>query len=88
MRLLNKRLFLGANGERADRSIAIALFLLVFGVYGATLCRTLYTGDDGDFITAMSTFGVAHPTGYPLFTLLGRLFINVLPFSNPALTST
>jgi hypothetical protein len=58
---------------RGDRWIGVGLFLLVFLVYGRTLCPTVYTGDDGDFLTAMATGGVAHPTGYPLFTLLGRL---------------
>lgn len=70
---------------KSDRRIAIALFIGVFAVYAATLCRTIYTGDDGDFITAMATWGVSHPTGYPLFTLLGRFFIEVVPFGSPAL---
>ena len=30
--------------------------------------------DGGDFITAVWVFGVPHPTGYPTFSLLARLF--------------
>ena len=59
----------------SDRKIAWLLFVLAALVYGLTLCRTIYTGDDGDFETAMATLGVCHPTGYPLFTLLGRAFL-------------
>lgn len=70
---------------RQDRLIAFLLFFGVFAVYGATLCRTIYTGDDGDFITAMATWGTPHPTGYPLFCLLGRLFLEILPLGTPAL---
>ncbi len=70
---------------RQDRFLAGLLFLGVFAVYGGTLCRTIYTGDDGDFITAMATFGTPHPTGYPLYCLLGRLFLEIVPFGNPAL---
>ncbi|MGC4044668.1 MAG: DUF2723 domain-containing protein [Armatimonas sp.] len=72
---------------RPDRWIALALSLVAFLVYGLTLCRTVYTGDDGDFLTAMTTWGIPHPTGYPLFTLLGRLFLELLApvIAEPAL---
>ncbi len=63
--------------------IALILFALTLAVYGATMCRTIYTGDDGDFITAMATGGTPHPTGYPLFCLLGRVFL-LLPLGEPA----
>jgi hypothetical protein len=59
----------------SDRKIAWLLFALAAVVYAATMCRTIYTGDDGDFETAMYTLGICHPTGYPLFTLLGRAFL-------------
>ena len=61
-----------------DALIACALSVVVFAVYAATMCRTVYTGDDGDFLTAMATGGISHPTGYPLFTLVGHLFLVVL----------
>ena len=67
------------------RLVAWAVFLLTFAVYAATLCRTIYTGDDGDFLTAMATGGISHPTGYPLFTLVGRTVIALIPLGSPAL---
>jgi len=39
-------------------------------------------GDAGDFLTAILTGGVPHPTGYPLYLLLGGLFQKI-PFHNP-----
>ncbi|NLG26508.1 MAG: DUF2723 domain-containing protein [Chloroflexi bacterium] len=39
--------------------------------------------DGGDLITAALTGGVPHPSGYPTYCLLGRLFA-VLPLGNPA----
>ena len=55
----------------------IASFLLPLAVYWRTMCPALYIGDCGDFITASHTLGVPHPPGYPLYTLLGKLFLMI-----------
>lgn len=57
------------------------LILLVFTlpVYIHNLSPSVYGGDVGDLVTAAVVKGVAHPSGYPLFTLLGSLFL-LLPF--------
>jgi hypothetical protein len=39
--------------------------------------------DDGLFILASYYLGIAHPPGYPLFTLVGHLF-SLLPFGSVA----
>lgn len=56
----------------------IFLILFVSGIYLNTLAPGLtwaHDGSDGgDLITAAYTGGVAHPTGYPLYLLLARLF--------------
>ncbi|MGH0163966.1 UNVERIFIED_CONTAM: hypothetical protein FKN15_063681 [Acipenser sinensis] len=39
---------------------------------------------EGELITAACELGVAHPPGYPLFTLLARLALDLLPFGLPA----
>ncbi|HEX7042816.1 MAG TPA: DUF2723 domain-containing protein [Patescibacteria group bacterium] len=44
------------------------VFLYIF-----CLSRSVYGGDVGDLVTAASLSGVAHPPGYPLFTILGFL---------------
>jgi tetratricopeptide (TPR) repeat protein len=53
-------------------------------LYLRTLAPSLPTGDSGDFISASYVLGVAHPPGYPLYTMLGHL-ATLLPVGNPAL---
>jgi hypothetical protein len=52
-------------------------------LYLVTLCRGVYWYDSAEYVTAAYTLGVPHPPGYPLYTLLARLFL-CLPLS-PAL---
>ena len=61
----------------------IPFFLLCFTltIYILTLSRSVYFGDSGEFITAAYTLGIAHPPGYPLYTMLAHLF-TYLPFGN------
>src|SRR5262249_56008529 len=33
--------------------------------------------DSGEFTLVLATNGVAHPTGYPLFTILGHGFVRI-----------
>ncbi len=42
----------------------------------------LYYTDSGELAAACATWGVAHPTGYPLYTLVGHI-ITLLPFGTP-----
>ena len=58
--------------------IPLFLFALTFGVYVHHLSPSVYGGDVGDFVTAVAVKGVPHPSGYPLFVLLGILF-NLIP---------
>ncbi|MDP8237226.1 MAG: DUF2723 domain-containing protein [Candidatus Erginobacter occultus] len=50
------------------------MFLIAFGTYLLTLTPTVDFIDSAEFATVASTLGIAHPTGYPLYTLLGHLF--------------
>ena len=56
------------------RHIPWVVGLLAFLLYLITACPTVYFGDSGELIAAAESLGVAHPPGYPLYTLLGRLF--------------
>ena len=62
--------------EEAKRRylIGIFLFILSFSLYLKTLCPTVYWRDSGELITVCYTLGIAHPAGYPLYALLGRIF--------------
>lgn len=50
-------------------------------LYISTAARDIIVGDTPEFVTVAVTLGVAHPPGYPLFTMLGHLF-SWLPFKD------
>ncbi|MGI9251171.1 MAG: glycosyltransferase family 117 protein [Pseudohongiellaceae bacterium] len=56
---------------------ALAIVAIVFVVYVFTAPRTVTLEDDGLFIMASIDAGVAHPPGYPLYTMLGHLFAHL-----------
>lgn len=64
--------------------MGVAAGLGALAVYGATVCPTVPFGDGGELIAAAACLGVAHPPGYPLYTLLGWLALQ-LPLGEPAL---
>jgi len=47
-------------------------------------CRTIYVGDSGELVAAVHTLGIPHPSGYPLYVLLGKLWTLVLPVGSIA----
>ncbi|MFQ5811875.1 MAG: protein O-mannosyl-transferase family [Anaerolineae bacterium] len=59
-----------------DFAIALAIFALALAIYNATLTPSLsYKSADGnELATVCYTLGLAHSTGYPLYTWLGKLF--------------
>jgi hypothetical protein len=63
--------------------IGMGLFLVPFFVYWRTLAPGVYGFDSAELATGVYTQGVVHPPGYPLYLLLGRLFIQ-LPFGDVA----
>jgi hypothetical protein len=57
------------------KQLLFALVVIISGaVYFVTICPTVEMIDSGELAMAAKNLGVAHPTGYPLYTLLGRIF--------------
>ena len=56
---------------RSDRQIALVVLALVAGLYLRDVVPALLAGDAGEFQFAAWQWGLAHPTGYPLYLLLG-----------------
>lgn len=52
--------------------IALVVGFICFCVYLTTMCRTVSFIDAGELATVASVLGIAHPTGYPLFSILGH----------------
>jgi hypothetical protein len=55
--------------------ILVSIFATI--LFGLFAFQSIYPGDAGDLVTAASTFGVAHPPGYPLYTFLGWIITRV-----------
>ena len=67
-----------------DLLIAFLLAGAAFALYVATLAPTVLAGDGGEFQFVPYLLGVAHPTGYPLYTLLGWAWSHLLPVGDVA----
>ncbi|MEW6104051.1 MAG: DUF2723 domain-containing protein [bacterium] len=67
-----------------DYIFGILVLFVCFGVYLHTLTPTVGFHDSGELITCAWTLGIAHPPGYPLYTLLGKVFITLIPIGNIA----
>jgi len=68
--------------SRAPVALAgLGLALVTFIVYVVTLSPSTGFIDSGELVTATKTLGIVHPTGYPLYTLLGYVVTNFLPLS-------
>lgn len=66
----------------ARKHFALLTALFVFIIYLITLAPSVVEIDSGELATVQATLGIAHPTGYPLFTIIGHLFsLLPLPFS-------
>ena len=71
MKLYKDKILLGFG-------LAAGFFSLI--IYYMTKAPTLSFWDCGEFIACADILGVPHPPGYPLFTLIGRFVILLLPF--------
>ena len=70
------KIFLKMNLQIRNREniIAISISVFAFVIYFFTASRTVSFIDAGELATVSLTLGIAHPTGYPLFTILGNLW--------------
>ena len=56
--------------------------LVILIIYMFTIAPSVIQIDSGELAAVISALGIAHPTGYPLFTMSGYLFLLIpLPFS-------
>lgn len=64
--------------------IALLLFFTSLAAYISTLTPAVGSRDGYELQAISATLGFAHPTGYPLFPILGRLWIAAFPFGSIA----
>ena len=70
--------------EAHIHAAACALGCVVFSAYYATLCPSVPGGDSGELIQVAIEGGVAHPPGYPTWTMLAHAFASFVPYGEPA----
>ncbi len=71
----------GAWERFGDALLAAGLFVLALTAYTQTLAPSVAAlyDDSLEFPLVSFRLGIAHPTGYPLYTLLGKLFAVATP---------
>jgi hypothetical protein len=69
--------------EKSHALLLLGLVALLLLVYLTTLSPTISGGDTGELVTVAHELGVAHPPGYPLYTLIGHALTH-LPFGTIA----
>jgi hypothetical protein len=62
----------------------LAVFAAAFSLDLACLYPVIAPRDSADMAAAAMTLGVAHPPGYPLYSILGRAWLVIFPWGNPA----
>jgi hypothetical protein len=67
-----------------DAVLCLALVLGALMLYVATLLPGIGSGDTAEFQRVAPTLSVAHPTGYPLYTMLGWLWSRLPLGGTPA----
>ncbi len=65
--------------EKIDFLVSVLIFVFLMSVYLFTMPLSITTEDSGELVAAAITLGIPHPSGYPLWTILGHLF-SLLPF--------
>jgi hypothetical protein len=70
-----------AYGGRTKSFAVLLLILINSAIYLSTLSPTVQFIDSGELAVVCAKLGIAHPTGYPTYTLLGRIF-TLLPIKD------
>ena len=68
---------------RKEYLVMACTIAIAFAVYRTTTCPTVSFTDSGELATVATTLGIAHPTGYPIWTLIGRLTTMIPMGSQP-----
>ncbi len=71
----------GSDGtqKRVTLIVVAAITVVWLVIYASTDSPSVNFIDSGELITALHEPGIAHPPGYPLYTLMGYVVSNVLP---------
>jgi len=62
---------------RNENAVSFSLVTVSFCVYLNTMSRSVGFTDSGELAAVICTLGIAHPTGCPFFTLLGKCWMMI-----------
>jgi hypothetical protein len=57
-----------------------SIFILINLFFLTLQSRYIFGGDSAEYVTVAKTWGIAHPPGYPLYSLLSNLIERLMPF--------
>lgn len=60
------------------------VFLATLALFAATLPPSILPGDSGELIAASHTLSIAHPPGYSLYLMLGKVFASAIAWGSIA----
>ncbi len=61
----------------------LLIWLAFFILYAATTARDVLPADSGEFQLTAARWGIAHPPGYPLYTIASALWMRLFRFGGP-----
>jgi 4-amino-4-deoxy-L-arabinose transferase-like glycosyltransferase len=70
--------------DRMDFILATLAGILSLALYARTLATGVLPSDSGEFQVLAYQVGIAHTTGYPVYMLLAKLFITLVPVGSVA----
>ena len=62
----------------------VLLWGVFFALYASTTVRDVLPADSGEFQLAAATWDILHPPGYPLYTVVGALWVHLAPLGSLA----
>lgn len=72
------------RGMLMPRAASLGAVAIPLAIYLASAYRDVMYWDVGEMDTVPYILGIAHPPGYPLYTLIGWVFTHALPFGSVA----
>lgn len=71
------------DGKYGPPLVGLVILAAAAALYAYTVAPSVMPGDYAEFQMSAAILGIPHPTGYPLYIMLGKLF-TLLPFGDVA----
>ncbi|MFN0117328.1 MAG: protein O-mannosyl-transferase family [Elusimicrobiota bacterium] len=65
-----------------NRWLAFFLLIIFFSFYTYQAAPSVTAGDSGEFITSAATLSLPHAPSFPVYTIISRAFLEIVPWGN------